>query len=238
MPRRHTRGHRCTIRLTARASSAGLFLAASGARLRPLVKSHPLFFLLLIAVPIVEYIAGVRGGPGPSLAVVRNPFAAIALASVFCRYIMYDRTGRTRKWIVYLTPLAWGAVLRRRGAPGTNAAAMAGHAVRARSPGRVWISGGGCRGARCRGEIALHRPVVECAALPARRVDGVLRPVVHASGQPGVRRTHLRVRRNPRFPVLHPRRAVVPPAAPVQRAGDRLLRHARPGDDCCGRRAG
>jgi hypothetical protein len=79
--------------------------------LRHIVKSHPLFFALLTAVPIVEIIAGVRGGPGPSLAVVRNPFAAIALASVFCRYIIHDRTGRTRKWIVYLTPLAWGVVM-------------------------------------------------------------------------------------------------------------------------------
>ena len=49
-----------------------------------------------------------RGGPGPSLAVVRNPFAAIALASVFCRYIIYDRTGRTRKWIVYLDAAGMG----------------------------------------------------------------------------------------------------------------------------------
>jgi len=79
--------------------------------LRQIVKSHPLFFLLVAAVPVVELIAAAQGGPGPSIAVVRNPFAAIALASVFCRYIIYDRAGRTRRWIVYLTPLLWAGVL-------------------------------------------------------------------------------------------------------------------------------
>ena len=76
-----------------------------------IVKSHPLFLVLLAAVPVVECIAAAQGGPGPSIAVVRNPFAAIALASVFCRYIIYDRAGRTRRWIVYLTPLAWVTVM-------------------------------------------------------------------------------------------------------------------------------
>jgi hypothetical protein len=79
----------------------------SRARLKQIVATHPLFVVLLAAVPVVEAVAAVQGGPGPSLAVVRNPFAAIALASVFCRYIIYDRAGRTRKWIVYLTPLTW-----------------------------------------------------------------------------------------------------------------------------------
>ena len=79
--------------------------------LSQIVKSHALFFLLLAALPVVEIAATIQGGPGPSIAVVRNPFAAIALASVFCRYIIYDRTGRTRKRIVYMTPVAWAAVL-------------------------------------------------------------------------------------------------------------------------------
>jgi hypothetical protein len=80
-------------------------------RVLQIVKSHPLFLLLLAAVPVVECIAAAQGGPGPSIAVVRNPFAAIALASVFCHYIIYDRAGRTRRWIVYLTPLAWVTVM-------------------------------------------------------------------------------------------------------------------------------
>ena len=64
-----------------------------------------------MAVPVVELIAVAHGGPGPSIAVVRNPFAAIAIGCIFCHYIIYDRAGRTRRWIVYLTPLAWLAVM-------------------------------------------------------------------------------------------------------------------------------
>jgi hypothetical protein len=66
-----------------------------------------LFLLLLPAVPIVEYLAAAGGGPRPSLALVRNPFAAIAAASVFIRYFIDDFRGPARRWVVYLTPLTW-----------------------------------------------------------------------------------------------------------------------------------
>ena len=102
---------RCTVRLTAPVRIGRSAPCSPQSRLLQIVKSHPLFLLLLAAVPVVECIAAAQGGPGPSIAVVRNPFAAIALASVFCRYIIYDRAGRTRRWIVYLTPLAWLTVM-------------------------------------------------------------------------------------------------------------------------------
>jgi hypothetical protein len=80
---------------------------------------HWLFLLLVVALPIVEYLAAVGGGPGPSLALVRNPFAAIAAASVFLRYMIDDFRGKTRKWVVYLSPLTWIVALtvEGRGAP-------------------------------------------------------------------------------------------------------------------------
>lgn len=80
-------------------------------RLWHIVQERPMLFLLAGAVPVVECIAAVQGGPGPSIAVVRNPFAAIAVASLFCRYIFADRRGPTRRWIVYLTPLTFAVPL-------------------------------------------------------------------------------------------------------------------------------
>jgi hypothetical protein len=76
---------------------------------RRLVRTHPLFFFLVLAVLVVEAAARIQGGPGPSVAAFRNPFAAIAIASIFCRYVLYDRQGPTRRWIVYLSPLAFVA---------------------------------------------------------------------------------------------------------------------------------
>jgi hypothetical protein len=86
---------------------------------RQLVGERWLLLLVVLAVPIVECLARIQGGPGPSLALVRNPFAAIAAASVFCRYFIDDFRGRTRRWVVYLTPLTWLAALavEGRGAP-------------------------------------------------------------------------------------------------------------------------
>lgn len=78
-----------------------------GAALRRFAVERWLILLLLLAVPVVEWLAQHRGGPGPSLALVRNPFTAIAAASVFCRYLIHDRRGRARKWMVYATPVPW-----------------------------------------------------------------------------------------------------------------------------------
>ena len=69
------------------------------------------FSRCVVAAPIVEYLAATGGAPGPAVALVRNPFAAIAAATVFCRYFIRDLRGRTRRWIVYLTPLTWLAAL-------------------------------------------------------------------------------------------------------------------------------
>jgi hypothetical protein len=71
-----------------------------------LLQQRPLLILLALAVPVVEYLASQSGAPGPSTAVVRNPFAAIAAASVFCRYVLCAPRGPSRRWIVYLSPLA------------------------------------------------------------------------------------------------------------------------------------
>jgi PAP2 superfamily protein len=68
------------------------------------IRRRPILIVLAIALPIIECLARRSGGPGPSIAILRNPFATIAVASVFCRYVIYDRQGRSRKWIVYLTP--------------------------------------------------------------------------------------------------------------------------------------
>ena len=81
--------------------------AAAHSRLRDFVERRWLFLTLLAAAPIVEYLAARNGAPGPANALVRNPFAAIAAATVFCRYFIRDLRGRTRRWIVYLTPLTW-----------------------------------------------------------------------------------------------------------------------------------
>jgi PAP2 superfamily protein len=90
-------------------------------RLRDAVAQRWLFLLLIAAIPVVEYLARTRGGPGPSLALVRNPFAAIAAASVFCRYFIYDFRGGARKWVVYLTPLTWLGALAVEGTKGPPA---------------------------------------------------------------------------------------------------------------------
>lgn len=76
-------------------------------RVAGFVQRHWLFLLLMIAAPLVEYRAGHEGAPGPAIALLRNPFAAIAAASVFCRYVIDDLRGPVRRWIVYLTPLTW-----------------------------------------------------------------------------------------------------------------------------------
>jgi hypothetical protein len=88
-------------------------------RVRAFAERHWLFLLLLIAAPVVEYLARRNAAPAPTIALVRNPFAAIAAASVFCRYFIFDLRGRVRRWIVYLTPATWIVALavEGRGAP-------------------------------------------------------------------------------------------------------------------------
>jgi hypothetical protein len=68
---------------------------------------RPLFVLLAASLFVIEVLARMSGGPPPSLALVRNPFAAIAAATIFCRYVIEDRRGSTRKWIVYLSPMTF-----------------------------------------------------------------------------------------------------------------------------------
>jgi len=75
------------------------------------IRRRPFFVLLVITLLIVEYVARKAGGPAPSLAVVRNPFAAIAAATVFFRYIIYDRGGQSRRWIIYLIPVTCATAL-------------------------------------------------------------------------------------------------------------------------------
>jgi hypothetical protein len=70
-------------------------------------RERPLFVLLAVLLAAIEIFARMRGGPPPSLALFRNPFAAIAAATVFCRYLIEDRRGPTRKWIVYLSPVTY-----------------------------------------------------------------------------------------------------------------------------------
>src|SRR3954470_10554741 len=77
------------------------------ARVRDFIQRRWLFLSLLAAAPVVEYLAATDGAPGPAIALVRNPFAAIAAATVFCRYFIRDFRGGTRRSIVYLTPLTW-----------------------------------------------------------------------------------------------------------------------------------
>jgi PAP2 superfamily protein len=69
----------------------------------------PLFVMLAVSLSVIEVLGRMWGGPPPSLALFRNPFAAIAAATVFCRYVIDDRRGPTRKWIVYLSPVAFVA---------------------------------------------------------------------------------------------------------------------------------
>ena len=71
-----------------------------------LLKGRPLFAILAAGVPLIEFLARQSGGPGPSIAIVRNPFAAIAAATVFCRYIICDRRGLSRNWVIYALPIA------------------------------------------------------------------------------------------------------------------------------------
>jgi hypothetical protein len=89
----------------------GAHAEASRARIRGFLERRWLLMLLAAAVPAIEWLADRQGGPGPSVALVRNPFAAIAAATVFCRYLILDFRGRTRRWIVYLTPVTWIAAL-------------------------------------------------------------------------------------------------------------------------------
>ena len=84
---------------------------AEPSRVRGFIQRRWLFLSLLVAAPVVEYLAARDGAPGPAVALVRNPFAAIAAASVFCRYFIRDLRGPTRRWIVYLTPLTWVSAL-------------------------------------------------------------------------------------------------------------------------------
>ena len=74
-----------------------------------LLRGRPLFVLLAASVPVIEYLARQSGGPGPSIAIVRNPFAAIAAATLFCRYIINERRRLSRNWVVYALPLAIAA---------------------------------------------------------------------------------------------------------------------------------
>lgn len=85
-------------------------------RLCELVERRWLLLLLLLTAAAIECLAEIRGGPAPSLALVRNPFASIAAASVFVRYFIHDFRGPTRRWVVYLTPLTWIAALAVEGA--------------------------------------------------------------------------------------------------------------------------
>jgi hypothetical protein len=82
-------------------------IPAAPLRVRDFIQRRWLFLSLLAAAPVVEYLAATDGALGPAIALVRNPFAAIAAATVFCRYFIRDFRGRGRRWIVYLTPLTW-----------------------------------------------------------------------------------------------------------------------------------
>lgn len=77
----------------------------------PFVRRHWLASALLLSALCIEGLAVVQGGPPPSLALVRNPFAAIAAASVFFSYWLSHARPLTRRTIVYLTPLTWLAAL-------------------------------------------------------------------------------------------------------------------------------
>jgi hypothetical protein len=79
--------------------------------MREFIQRHWLFLSLSVTVPLVEYLAAMSEAPGPAVALVRNPFAATAAATVFCRYFIRDFRGRTRRWIVYLTPVVWLSAL-------------------------------------------------------------------------------------------------------------------------------
>lgn len=70
------------------------------------IRTHPAL-VLLAAVPVVEVLARTQGGPPPSLAAAHNPFAAIAAATIFWRYLLHDPRGSVRRSIVYLTPITW-----------------------------------------------------------------------------------------------------------------------------------
>jgi hypothetical protein len=72
---------------------------------------RPLLPLVALSAAIVECVAALTGGPRPSVAIVCHPFAAITVASVFCRYIVYDAGSHSRKTVVYLTPLAVAAAV-------------------------------------------------------------------------------------------------------------------------------
>lgn len=77
------------------------------------------FWPLVASAAIVQVLATRIGGPPPSVAIVRNPFAAIAAASVFWRYLVHDAGTARRKRIVYLSPAAvlCGALAMQRGDP-------------------------------------------------------------------------------------------------------------------------
>src|SRR5258706_15319490 len=70
------------------------------------LRRRPLLLLTLFAVAAVEWIAALLGGPRPSRVVFGHQFGAVAVGSLFLRYILDDRQSRCRRWIVYLVPVA------------------------------------------------------------------------------------------------------------------------------------
>jgi hypothetical protein len=88
-------------------------------RLSRLVVQRPLLIVLAVSIPLVEYLARESGGPAPSIAIVRNPFAAIAAGTVFCRYLLCNSLKLSRNWTVYAMPvaIAIGLASAPRGAP-------------------------------------------------------------------------------------------------------------------------
>ena len=100
-------------------TDGGDHVSAAGISFLTLLRSRPLLLLVTGAAAIVEYVAAAAGGPRPSRALFVHPFGAIAASSVFFRYLVEDRGGSARKWIVYLSPLAFAPwfVLQSRGVP-------------------------------------------------------------------------------------------------------------------------
>ena len=86
-------------------------VAGIGARFWLVARRQPLCVALPLCVAIVEFLATAAGAPPPSIAVLRHPFACIAAATIYARFLIHEVDTRTRCWIVYLTPttllLAW-----------------------------------------------------------------------------------------------------------------------------------
>jgi len=65
-----------------------------------------LFAALAISFAFVEWQATARGGPRPSMMPLFHPFTAVAVASVFCHYMLSASIAASRKIVIHLTPAA------------------------------------------------------------------------------------------------------------------------------------